>query len=183
MPSEESAVYLTFDDGPHPEITLKVLSVLKEHGAKATFFCVGENAEKYPDVIKQILAEGHSIGNHTQHHLNGWKTRTKTYIDDVELCSRSIESKLFRPPYGKLTKKQGKRVLEQGYSVIMWDVLSYDFSVKYSPERSLNHVKQSIRSGSIVVFHDSEKAAENMLYTLPKTLAYLKENKLTSKSL
>lgn len=183
MPSTESSVYLTFDDGPHPEITPKVLSILKENDAKATFFCVGENAEKYPNVIKQILADGHSIGNHTQHHLKGWKTRSKAYFEDVQLCSNSIDSKLFRPPYGKLTKKQGKLILEKGYSIIMWDVLSYDYNSKYSPKDCFNHVKNQIKPGSIVVFHDSEKAEKNMLYTLPKILSYLKDNKLNSKAL
>lgn len=183
MPSEENAVYLTFDDGPHPEITPKVLSILKEHNAKASFFCVGENAKKYPEVMAQIIAEGHSVGNHTQHHLKGWKTHSKVYIEDIKECSKYVDSKLFRPPYGKLTKKQGKLILEQGYQIIMWDVLSYDYSSKYSPEKCFNHVKRSLKPGSIIVFHDSEKAAEKMLYALPKVLELLKLPELKAKAI
>lgn len=183
MPSEENVVYLTFDDGPHPEITPKVLSLLKEYSASATFFCVGGNAEKYPGIINQILSEGHTIGNHTQHHLNGWKTHSKTYLENIVQCSKFIDSKLFRPPYGKITKKQGKEVLKKGYQIIMWDVLSYDYSSKYTPEKCAKHIVNSIKPGSIVVFHDSEKAEKNMLYALRKLLDYLSQSKIETKTL
>ena len=183
MPSEENVVYLTFDDGPHPEITPKVLSTLKKFGAKATFFCVGENVEKYPETFQQILSEGHAVGNHTQHHLKGWKTRSKTYLEGIKECAKLIDSKLFRPPYGKLTKKQSKAILEDGYQIIMWDVLSYDYNSKYSPEKCAKHVINSIKPGSIVVFHDSEKAEKNMLYALTNLLEYLSQSGVETKAL
>jgi peptidoglycan/xylan/chitin deacetylase (PgdA/CDA1 family) len=165
-------VFLTFDDGPHPEITPKVLALLKQHNATATFFLVGDNALKYPDVVAQIVNEGHTIGNHTMHHVNGYKTSTKSYLENVSKCAKHVSSSLFRPPYGKLTRKQGNALLKQGYKLIMWDVLSYDFDKTISAEVCANNVIKHIKPGSIVVLHDSEKAQSNMLYALNKTLEY-----------
>jgi peptidoglycan/xylan/chitin deacetylase (PgdA/CDA1 family) len=165
-------VFLTFDDGPHPEITPKVLALLKQHNATATFFLVGDNALKYPDVVAQIVNEGHAIGNHTMHHVNGYKTSTKSYLENVSKCAKHVSSSLFRPPYGKLTRKQGNALLKQGYKLIMWDVLSYDFDKTISAEACAKNVIKHIKPGSIVVFHDSEKAESNMLHALEKTLEY-----------
>ena len=170
-------IFLTFDDGPIPEITPWVLSVLKTYNAKATFFCVGANIKKHPELFQQILAEGHSVGNHTYNHLNGWKTKTKDYIDNTEKCKKIITNvhpqssiihcPLFRPPYGKLKRSQYSRLITQ-YSLIMWDVLSGDFDQKLSEEKCLKNVISKTREGSIVVFHDSLKAKKNLFYVLPK---------------
>lgn len=170
IPNRESRVFLTFDDGPHPEITPKVLALLKQFNAKATFFLVGENAEKFPAVVQQILDEGHTIGNHTHNHLNGFKTSLEKYLKNVDECAHHVSSTLFRPPYGKLTRSQGKSLIANGYRIIMWDVLSYDFDKTISPEQCANNVIKHLSAGSIVVLHDSEKAEKNMLFALEKTL-------------
>jgi len=183
IPNNEQAVFLTFDDGPHPEITPKVLALLKQHNAKATFFCVGENAKKHPKIITQILEEGHSLGNHTHNHLHGFKTSIEKYLENVDECAKHITSKLFRPPYGKLTRKQGRALIQKGYKIIMWDILSYDFDKTLSPERCAENVTKHLKSGSIVIFHDSEKAEKNMLYTLEKTLLVCSTNKLDCKAI
>lgn len=179
LPSEENIVYLTFDDGPHPIITPWVLDQLKEFDAKATFFCIGNNVEKYPDVYQKILDEEHAIGNHTYHHLNGWKTDDNKYIDDVVAAAQHIKSNLFRPPYGRIRNSQAKRIpaamRREDVSIIMWDVLSADFDASFSPEQCLNNVIENVSAGSIIVFHDSEKAFNNLRYALPKTLESLKE--------
>ena len=180
----ENTVYLTFDDGPIPEITTWVLDELKKYGFKATFFCMGENIERNPNIFKKIIFEGHSVGNHTFKHLNGWKTNTEDYIDNVIKCEEEIEkgidyklsSKIFRPPYGKLKTAQSKAIQKLGYTIIMWDVLSADFDTTISKETCLNNVLSTIKPGSIIVFHDSLKASKNLKYALPKTLFYLKEN-------
>lgn len=180
IPNKERAVFLTFDDGPHPKITPKVLETLKKYEAKATFFCVGENAEKHPHVLKNIFAEGHAIGNHTHKHLNGYKTTLGNYIKSVEQCANYINSNLFRPPYGKITRKQGKALVKMNYRIIMWDVLSYDFDNNISQEKCANNVIKNIQPGSIIVFHDSEKAEKNMLYALEATLKYCRSKNMTS---
>jgi peptidoglycan/xylan/chitin deacetylase (PgdA/CDA1 family) len=174
MPSVGKELFLTFDDGPHPEITPAVLDLLKKIDAKATFFCVGENVEKYPEVYKEILRNGHSIGNHTFNHLNGIKTKTEEYIANIEQCSLSVYSKLFRPPYGMLKRSQVKQ-LSSNYTVVMWDTLSGDYDLKTSEEECWRNVRDHAKSGSIVVFHDSEKAKKNMFYALTKTLEYFSE--------
>ncbi len=166
-------VYLTFDDGPHPIITDKVLTHLKNYNALATFFCVGENVMKYPEVLKRIQQSGHAIGNHSFKHLNGWKTKNEIYFNDIELCSKHIPTKLFRPPYGKITRSQVE-FLKNKFQIVMWDVLSGDFDQNISNEKCLNNVVKNIQPGSIVVFHDSEKTADKMLYALPKTLEFCK---------
>ncbi|MFC7357882.1 polysaccharide deacetylase family protein [Jejudonia soesokkakensis] len=166
----EPKIYLTFDDGPIPEVTPWVLDLLKEYNAKATFFCIGENVQKHPEIYNRIIAEGHSVGNHTFHHLNGWKTNTSTYIEDVSKAAEYIDSKLFRPPYGRITSNQAKQLKKKGYRIIMWDVLSYDFEASVSEEKCLHNVLNNIENGSIVVFHDSVKAEKNLRYVLPKVL-------------
>lgn len=179
LPAEDNAVYLTFDDGPHPTITPWVLEQLKEFDAKATFFCIGNNVERYADVFQEIINGGHAIGNHTYHHLNGWKTDDEKYIGDVTQAAQIIKSNLFRPPYGRIKNSQAKRIATalqtSNEKIIMWDVLSADFDSAFSPEQCLQHVLDNANSGSIIVFHDSEKAFNNLKYALPKTLESLKE--------
>jgi peptidoglycan/xylan/chitin deacetylase (PgdA/CDA1 family) len=169
----ENKIYLTFDDGPIPEITEWVLEELKKHNAKATFFCIGNNIEKYPDIFEKVIHEGHSTGNHTFNHLNGWKTSTKEYVENVKLCEPLIsKSKIFRPPYGKIKTSQSKKLRQRGYKIIMWDVLSADYDTSISPEKCLENVLKNVTSGSIIVFHDSVKAFPNLEYTLPRALNY-----------
>jgi peptidoglycan/xylan/chitin deacetylase (PgdA/CDA1 family) len=178
-------IYLTFDDGPTPEITEFVLSELKKYNAKASFFCIGKNIEKHPDIFKKILLEGHTIGNHTQQHLNGWKTKKTPYIDNVTACERAIsntlkdiealktecqQTKLFRPPYGKIKGSQAKELRRKGYTILMWDVLSADFDRSISNEKCLQNVLKNTRNGSIIVLHDSVKASEKVKFVLPKVL-------------
>lgn len=184
---KDKTVYLTFDDGPIPEITPWVLKELKKHQVRATFFCIGNNIEKNPEVFHTIISEGHTIGNHTYNHLNGWKTTTASYLANVALCEEAIQknshhslkARLFRPPYGKIKTSQSRRLRRIGYKIIMWDVLSADFDANVSQEQCLENVLSNIRPGSILVFHDSLKAFKNLEYALPKTLIYLKENNFT----
>lgn len=177
----DKKVYLTFDDGPIPEVTEWVLSELKKHNAKATFFCIGDNVKKHPEVLKKVFADGHSVGNHTFNHLNGWKTATEDYIENSILCEKGLDNfdiktkKLFRPPYGKIKPSQSKILRKLGYKIIMWDVISYDFDTTISKEQCLENVLKNVTSGSIIVFHDSKKAFANLEYVLPRTLQFLKE--------
>jgi peptidoglycan/xylan/chitin deacetylase (PgdA/CDA1 family) len=171
----ENKIYLTFDDGPIPEITEWVFEELKKHNAKATFFCIGNNIEKYPEIFEKVINEGHSIGNHTLNHLNGWKTSTNEYVENVKLCESSIsnpKSKLFRPPYGKIKTSQAKKLRQLGFKIIMWDVLSADYDTSISPEKCLDNVLKNVTPGSIIVFHDNVKAFPNLEYTLPRALKY-----------
>lgn len=169
-------IYLTFDDGPHATITPFVLAELKRYNAKATFFCIGKNVLQEPLIYEQILSDGHSVGNHTQNHLNGWQTDDATYLKDIELATKYINSKLFRPPYGRIKKSQAKKlnsVIENDpFQIVMWDVLSGDFDTKLSPGKCLNNIVKNAVNGSIIVFHDSEKAWERLKYALPKTLEH-----------
>ena len=190
--NSENKIYLTFDDGPTPEITEWVLEELKKHNAKATFFCIGNNIVKYPDVFEKVINEGHSIGNHTFNHLNGWKTATEDYLENTKLCEEQIlksnpsnselakqiynlKSAIFRPPYGKIKLSQSKKLRQLGYKIIMWDVLSADFDELISKEKCLENATQKVTSGSIIVFHDSVKAFQNLEYALPRTIKILKE--------
>lgn len=172
----ENKIYLTFDDGPIPEITEWVLEELKKHEAKATFFCIGHNIQKHPEIFEKVIREGHSVGNHTFNHLNGWKTSTKEYIENSSQWSvvsgRVPNCHLFRPPYGKIKTSQSKKLRQLGYKIIMWDILSADYDTAISPEKCLENVLQNVKSGSIIVFHDSIKAFPNLEYTLPKALKY-----------
>ena len=175
LPNNENKIYLTFDDGPTPEITEWTLNQLNNYNAKATFFCIGDNIRKYPEIFKKVVSEGHSIGNHTFNHLNGWKTNTNDYIENVKNCFihqqlTTNNQQLFRPPYGKIKPSQSKKLRKQGYKIIMWDVLSEDFDATISKEKCLENVLNNMQSGSIIVFHDSIKAFANLEYTLPKVL-------------
>lgn len=189
IPANSKELYLTFDDGPTPEITNWTLEVLKQFNAKATFFCIGANIEKYPDIFKNIIANGHVVGNHTQHHVKGWKTKTKTYISEVLQAEEQIASRqekrsnLFRPPYGQIKPKQGKKLMALDYKVIMWDVLSFDWQKEISEEECLKNVISKSKEGSIIVFHDSVKASKNMMYALPKVLEYFSEARYEFKAL
>ncbi|WP_395048215.1 polysaccharide deacetylase family protein [Flavobacterium sp.] len=186
IPNKENKIYLTFDDGPTPEITEWVLAVLKENNIKATFFCIGNNIEKHPEIFNKIINDGHCIGNHTFNHKNGWKTKTADYLQNVDLCQNKILSRklsglksqipnLFRPPYGKIKPSQSKKLRKLGCKIIMWDILTADFDKKTSKEKCLENATQKVTSGSIIVFHDSVKAFTNLEYALPKTIQILKE--------
>ena len=166
-------LYLTFDDGPIPEITPWVLDTLKDFNAKATFFCIGENIINNPNIFKRIIDEGHSVGNHTFNHLNGWHVKNSKYLENVALCNKVVQSKLMRPPYGQIRNTQAKELMKLGYKIIMWDVLSWDFSNKVSYKKCLNNVVNNVQGGSIIVFHDNLKAEKNLKYSLPKCLAQL----------
>jgi peptidoglycan/xylan/chitin deacetylase (PgdA/CDA1 family) len=180
IPNSDKKIFLTFDDGPIPQITEWVLDILKSEEIKATFFCIGDNIKKHPEVYKRILAEGHQTGNHTFNHLNGWKTETNHYIDNFKLCETEClklnteHSFLFRPPYGKIKPSQTKAIGNLGYKIIMWDVLSYDFDPNIIPEKCLENVISNTEQGSIIVFHDSKKAEINLKYALPKAIQILK---------
>jgi peptidoglycan/xylan/chitin deacetylase (PgdA/CDA1 family) len=176
MPTYEKKVYLTFDDGPIPDVTEWVLDFLKSQNIKATFFCVGDNIIKHPEIYNRILSEGHIAGNHTFNHLKGFYTSNETYFENVNKCNEVINgSQLFRPPYGQLKFSQ-LRKLSKKYKIIFWDVLSYDYSNLVSPEKCLKNVVQYSRPGSIIVFHDSIKAKNNLMYALPRAVEQLKEN-------
>jgi peptidoglycan-N-acetylglucosamine deacetylase len=172
IPTSEKVIYLTFDDGPIPEATPWVLDTLRTYGAKATFFCVGDNVRKHPGIFEQILAEGHAVGNHTFNHLKGWGTNNSDYLENVERCAQMVSSPLFRPPYGKLKPSQ-MRELRTQYKIVMWDVLSGDFDPGVSPEQCLQNVLENIQPGSIVLFHDSLKAETRMRFALPRVLEEL----------
>ncbi|MFN5377016.1 MAG: polysaccharide deacetylase family protein [Chitinophagaceae bacterium] len=170
MPGDEKALYLTFDDGPHPTITPIVLDLLSKYNAKATFFCIGDRAKRYPEILQRIRQEGHAIGNHTQHHVNGWATLDRDYIDQVNQAAEFIPSKLFRPPYGRIKRNQAGLLQKEGYKVVMWTILSADYDHKLSKEECLSRVVRRIESGDIYLFHDSEKGEERMLAVLPSLL-------------
>ncbi|MDI1257452.1 MAG: polysaccharide deacetylase family protein [Flavobacterium sp.] len=181
IPNANKTVFLTFDDGPTPTITPWVLDVLRKHQIKATFFCIGDNIRKYPEIFKQVIAEGHTIGNHTFNHLKGWKTETSEYIKNFRLCETEIyqqlpeNRKLFRPPYGKIKRSQSLQILESGYKIIMWDVLTADYDKNVSPQKCLENATKKTTSGSIIIFHDSIKAFSNVEFALPETIRILKE--------
>ena len=166
-------VYLTFDDGPIPELTLWVLDTLDSYGVKATFFLVGDNVRRHPELFEEIKRRGHSYGNHSMHHLQGLKVTTARYLSDIAEADALIDSPLFRPPHGIMRTRQGK-ALKSRYNVIMYDVISRDYSRKLSPERVLENVKRYARNGSIIVFHDSLKAEKNMKYAMPRAIEWLK---------
>jgi peptidoglycan/xylan/chitin deacetylase (PgdA/CDA1 family) len=180
IPNNENKIYLTFDDGPTPNVTEWVLELLEKEKIKATFFCIGNNIEKHPEIFNLIIEKGHSIGNHTFNHLQGWKTTTKQYIENVELnateiCKLNTEyCKLFRPPYGKIKPSQSKLLRKKGFKIIMWDVLSKDYDATCSPGKCLENVVKNTKQGSIIVFHDSIKAQNNLKYVLPKAIEILK---------
>lgn len=169
--TSSKVIYLTFDDGSVPEVTPLVLDILDKYELKATFFCVGENVEKHPDVYADVLSRGHRTGNHTYNHLKGYSFTTKEFVVNVRKASQIIESNLFRPPHGQITLQQ-IRTLKSDYKIIMWDIITHDYNKNLSPEAILNTIKKYTRSGSIVVFHDSIKAKENMLTVLPLAIEW-----------
>ena len=187
-PSEGKSLYLTFDDGPIPEVTPWVLDQLKKYQAKATFFCIGDNVKKHPEVFKKIILEGHAIGNHTFNHFNGWKTATAEYLKNTEeaklileqnlekiedpSAARGVKNHLFRPPYGRIKGRQARALEKAGYKLVMWDIISMDYDSETSPERCFNNVLDNAKSGSIIVFHDSLKAEPNLKIILPKVLKH-----------
>lgn len=188
--SASKSVYLTFDDGPIPEMTPRILAILREKQVKATFFCVGDNVRKYPDLLEQILADGHAVGNHTFHHLPGLQTSTEDYLHDVSdaalLINRALLDNqsssaqqsigqrpiLFRPPYGRMRPSQKAALLKQGYTIVLWDVLTHDYNPRYTPEKMLRIVRRYTRPGSIVVFHDSLRSGDRMLAALPAAIDF-----------
>lgn len=193
--TEEKEIYLTFDDGPVPGPTEFVLEELKKVSAKATFFCIGDNIRKHPDIFTKVLAEGHVIGNHTFNHLKGWSTALEKYLDNVLLCEEEIASQksnineglraglgYFRPPYGRITPNQIKSLKEK-YQIVMWDVLTHDYSKNISRNNCLNGSIRATRPGSIIVFHDSLKAERNLTYVLPKFLEHFSSLGFKFKSL
>jgi peptidoglycan/xylan/chitin deacetylase (PgdA/CDA1 family) len=182
--TKQKELYLTFDDGPHETVTPFVLDQLKEFNAKATFFCIGKNVKKHPQIYQRILNEGHATGNHTFNHLNGWKTKNSLYINDIAEASDYIDSKLFRPPYGKISPFVSKILRKKfQYKIIMWNVLSADFDESLSPEKCMQNVLLYTRPGSIIVFHDSTKAWDRMSFALPKILRYFTEKEFSFKQL
>ena|ERR1035437_1427701 len=164
-------IYITFDDGPVPEVTPLVLDLLDEYNLKATFFCVGENVVKYPEIYNEVLRRGHKTGNHTYNHLKGVTVTTDEYVENVRKAAENIDSNLFRPPYGRINRQQ-KRELRKEYEIVMWDLLTQDYNKNLSPETIMHTIKRYSRNGSLVVFHDSIKAERNMLAVLPLAIEY-----------
>lgn len=169
VPVRDKSIFLTFDDGPTPGITEWTLDTLKQYNAKGTFFLVGDNVKKYPELVKQIVNGGHHVGNHTQNHINGWETETRDYLKNTLQCAEILETNLFRPPYGRITRKQAA-IMKKRYKIVMWDVLSGDFDKKISKDKVLKNVLNNTVAGSIIVFHDSVKAASRMQYALPRVM-------------
>ena len=181
----ERSVYLTFDDGPMPGPTDFVLDVLKDYDGSATFFCIGNNIRKHPQTFNRILQDGHSVGNHTDHHISGWNTSSELYRRDIDECEKALEgsntNKLFRPPFGKLPFYYKKILSDK--QIIMWDLLTYDFDPALPVQRALENIKRLTRPGSIVVFHDSLKAEKNLKYMLPPYLDFLNNEGYSLKSI
>lgn len=200
------AIYLTFDDGPIPKVTPWVLDLLKKHDAKATFFCIGDNVQKHPDIFRRIIEEGHAVGNHTFNHLKGWKTSRSEYIENIRMSDKVMVSEasqrnnkednisaetqaknpefpLFRPPYGKIKNSQAKLAQQEGFKVVMWDVISGDYNKDFSAEVCYRNVTENAKAGSTIVFHDSQKAFVNLREILPKVLEYYKEKEYDFRSL
>ncbi len=189
---EEKAIYLTFDDGPIPEVTPWVLQQLKQYNAKATFFCIGDNVEKHPAIFKKVITEGHSVGNHTFNHLNGWKTASKEYLLNTLRAQQqmlqhapglALKNAFFRPPYGKIKNNQARQLCDEGFQIAMWDVISEDYNQKISSEKCLKNVLNNAVTGSLIVFHDSLKAERNMKFALPRVLEHYSQRGYSFRSL
>lgn len=180
FPDETNGVYLTFDDGPTPGVTPWVLELLRKYNAKATFFCLAKNVEMHPKLFEAIVNDGHAIGNHSYSHIRGWGTDTTQYVMDIIYANSFLHSNLYRPPYGRITPKQFK-VIRSQYRIILWDVLSMDYSRRVSPRKVLRYVLDNVKPGSIVVFHDSRKAERNLRYALPRILEELSKQNLVCK--
>ncbi len=171
MKTQEKQLFLTFDDGPTPEVTPWVLDQLAQYDAKATFFCLGNQIKAHPELLQDVINAGHSIGNHSFDHMNGWTTENRPYFLNVKKCAKLIETDLFRPPYGRLKPKQAQFLLRH-YRIVMWDVMSGDFDANINNEQCLSNVMNNVEKGSIIVFHDSQKAKEKLQYVLPKVLEH-----------
>lgn len=180
--TKEKVIFLTFDDGPVPEVTNKVLEILKRYDAKATFFCVGDNIRKHPECYQALLEQGHSVGNHTMYHSNGLKTKFEDYKTSIEEFETLCKTDLFRPPYGRVTKKQVKLIKSKGYRIILWTVISFDYNKKYSPALCLKN-SLKLRAGDIILFHDNPKAETNMLYCLENVLSFYSKKGFCFKSI
>ncbi|HWD87161.1 MAG TPA: polysaccharide deacetylase family protein [Mucilaginibacter sp.] len=171
-PRSGNRIFVTFDDGPIPIVTPFVLNILQKYYAKATFFCIGDNVNKHPDIFEQVKNAGHAIGNHTYNHLKGWVTEDQTYLDNFLKCDEAVHSNLFRPPYGRIRRSQVKllRKMRPELQIVMWDVLSGDYDASLKPEDCLRNVLKHTRPGSIIVFHDSLKAFDRLEYVLPRAM-------------
>jgi peptidoglycan/xylan/chitin deacetylase (PgdA/CDA1 family) len=169
--TEKKELFLTFDDGPEPEVTPEILEILHAYKAKATFFCVGKNVAKYPEIYSNILRDGHVTGNHTYSHEKGWETSLLAYLRSVSKCNELVKSNLFRPPYGKIRRNQ-TAALKKRFQIIMWDVLSADFDQEVDGQKCFSNVVENAKAGSIIVFHDSLKCKQNVLYALPRVLQH-----------
>ncbi|MCA1746550.1 MAG: polysaccharide deacetylase family protein [Bacteroidales bacterium] len=174
MPAVDKTVYLTFDDGPTPGVTEWVLEQLEKYGAGATFFCLGCNVKRHPEIYAKILAAGHAVGNHSYSHMKGFRSSVSSYVADVDRAAELIDSKLFRPPYGRILPAQ-VRSLRERYRIIMWSVLSVDYDRKLSGRQVVRNVVENVHPGSVIVFHDSVKASKNLYHALPRVLEYLAE--------
>lgn len=182
---EEKYVYITFDDGPIPVVTPYVLNTLKKYNCKATFFCIGDNIDKYPSILSDVIAEGHTLGNHTYNHLKGWKTSDSDYLDNVRKTSLLTGTRLFRPPYGRIKKSQITDIRKHfpETEIVMWDVLSGDFDERITKEQCVKNVLKHYKNGSIIVFHDSLKAFRHLEHALPIILENLSEKGYQFKTL
>lgn len=174
LPNNRKEVYITFDDGPTPQITDWVLNQLEQYNAKATFFLIGKNVAEHPEIFQQLKHSPHRLGNHTYNHLNGWKNNTEDYLNNFDQFEKQYATNLFRPPYGKIKKAQLNSIIPT-HRIIMWDIITYDFDKNLSPEQCFNNVVKYVRPGSIIVFHDSVKAWPRLQEALPQTLKYLKK--------
>lgn len=177
-----NAIYLTFDDGPDPLVTPWVLEELRKYNAKATFFCVGCQVQRFPELFDQIKKEGHSVGNHTMNHENGFKTKDSNYLKSIREADESIDSNLFRPPYGRISFKQMRKVSNEGYKIIMWSWLTYDFDERVKTARILRSAEQ-LKSGDIVVLHDNPKCFSRLKLLLPEILSQIQKKELNPKAI
>lgn len=181
--TNEKNIYITFDDGPTTNITTWILKTLEQYKVSASFFCVGNNIKKHPEVFKSIIEAGHTVGNHSYNHLSGWKCSSAQYIDNIDKCEKHIGNGLFRPPYSKITPTQIYKLRSKKYTIVLWSVLSGDFDEKITKEKCLNNVIQNTCKGSIVVFHDNLKAKNNLFYVLPQFIEHFANKGYTFKSL
>lgn len=180
--TSDKVLYLTFDDGPHPTITPLVLNILDEYNAKATFFCVGENVTKYPEIFNEIISKGHAVGNHTYNHIKGWQSNNKAYLNNIKKAAEVIPSNLFRPPYGRIKPSQIK-TLKHDYRIVMWSILTRDYDKKLNPHTALKQLKKVTKPGDVIVLHDSEKAEQNMLIILKGMLQHFHQLQYQFKAL